>query len=145
MSEKGNSKTILCIVIAIIIVIALIIGGYFLLKSADNTTIGASVSSIKSEVITAENYEEVSNKIEEELGETDETYYFAYACMYYIMQDGLTAEYMTSQDESLLYKNIYNKTVQTLIDEGKNLMEENDITVEEFKQQVNDLSESQNQ
>ena len=142
MSEKGNSKAILCIVIAIIVVIALVIGGYFLLRNKDEITAGTEVASIKSEVITEENYEKVSEQLEKELGDTDETYYFAYACMYYIMQDGLTAEYMSSQDDSLLYKNIYNKTVQTLIDEGKNLMEENDITVEEFKQQVNELSES---
>ena len=145
MSEKGNSKTILCIVIAIIVVIALVVGGYFLLKNNDSTTAGTGTASIKSEVVTAENYEELTDKVGTELGETDEAYYFAYACMYYIMQDGLTTEYMTSQDDSLLYKNIYNKTVQTLIDEGKNLMEENDVTVEEFKQQVNDLAESQNQ
>ena len=142
MSEKGNSKAILCIVIAIIAVIVLVIGGYFLVKNKDEITAGTEVASIKSEVITEENYEKVSEQLEKELGDTDETYYFAYACMYYIMQDGLTAEYMSSQDDSLLYKNIYNKTVQTLIDEGKNLMEENDITVEEFKQQVNELSES---
>ena len=36
MSEKGNSKAILCIVIAIIVVIALVIGGYFLLRNKDD-------------------------------------------------------------------------------------------------------------
>lgn len=133
-------KKIIFIVIGILLIGALCIGVYVLSKDkvniSDTTSNIISTKSIKEEQITAENYEEISKKVTEELGDTDDTYYFSYACMYYIMKDGFTQEYMTTQDESLLYKNIYNKTVQNLIDEGKQLMKDNNITVEQYKQQL---------
>lgn len=35
-----------------------------------------------------------------------------------------------------MYANIYGKTVQQLIDEGKQLMEENNVTIEQMKEQL---------
>lgn len=141
------NKKILYIIIGIVLIGALCIGAYALLKNKDNTSSTASniisTKSIKKEQITAENYEEISKKVTEELGDTDDTYYFSYACMYYIMKDGFTQEYMTTQDESLLYKNICNKTVQNLIDEGKKLMKENNVTVEQYKKQLETINNNQ--
>lgn len=122
------NKKVLIIVIAVVVVVALIVGGYFLMSSGK--------SNFKKEVVTQENYEQILDKIVDKLGETDETYQYTYACIYYYAKDGLTAEYLQSKDESLLYKNITGKTVQQLIDEGKQLMEENNITVETYKQQL---------
>ena len=133
-------KKALYIIIGIVLIAILCVGGYFLMKNKDEmptTSISSDVANnIKNEKISSENYEEISKRITEELGDTEDTYCFSYACVYYVMKDGLTQEYMTTQDESLLYKNIYNKTVQNLIDEGKQLMEENNITVEQYKQQL---------
>lgn len=133
-------KKIIFIVIGIVLIGTLCIGAYVLSKDkvniSDTTSNIISTKSVKKEEITAENYEKISKKVTEELEDTDDTYYFSYACMYYIMKDGFTQEYMTTQDESLLYKNIYNKTVQNLIDEGKELMKDNNITVEQYKQQL---------
>ena len=141
------NKKILYIIIGIVLIGALCIGAYVLLKNNDNASSTASniisTKSIKKEQITAENYEEISKKVTEELGDTDDTYYFSYACMYYIMKDGFTQEYMTTQDESLLYKNICNKTVQNLIDEGKKLMKENNVTVEQYKKQLETINNNQ--
>ena len=64
--------------------------------------------------------------------------------MYYIMKDGLTQEYMTTQDENLLYKNIYNKTVQELIDDGKKIMADNNVTIEQYKEQLQKMNNSTN-
>ena len=61
--------------------------------------------------------------------------------VYHMMQDGLAAA--GSQEdlsESDMYKNIYGKTLNQLIDEGKQFMEENNVTIEQFKQQVKDSS-----
>ena len=49
-----------------------------------------------------------------------------------------------TEDESEMYVNIYGKTVQQLIDEGKQLMEENDISLDEYKSKINDLNELSN-
>lgn len=130
------------IYIVIILIFAFCIGGYFLFCRNGNSifTSTSNISdnkNIKKEKITSENYEEISNRVSKELGDVNDTYYFSYACMYYIMKDGFTKEYMTTQDESLLYKNIYNKTVQELINEGQQLMKDNNITIEEYKQNLN--------
>ena len=39
----------------------------------------------------------------------------------------------------MLYKDIAGKTVQQLMDEGKQLMEENNITIEEYKEKLTEL------
>ena len=41
--------------------------------------------------------------------------------MYYIMTDGMESALAGNEDESTMYVNIYGKTVQQLIDEGKQL------------------------
>ena len=133
--NEGKNKKIIYIVVAVVLLIVIGVGIYFVVGNKD-----AKISKLREETITAENYEDVTNKLEAELGEADEVYYYAYACMYYMMTDGLSEEYMNSQDESIIYKNIYNKTVQQLMDEGKKLMEENDVSVEQFKQQVENLN-----
>lgn len=94
--------------------------------------------SVKSETITAENYEEISDKIAEELKDDEELYYMSYSVMYYIARDGLSAAFSNTNDESAMYVNIYGKTVQQLIDEGKQLMKDNNMTIEKFKEQMKD-------
>lgn len=136
--NEGKNKKIIYIVLAVVLVVILAVGAFFLINNGKATK-------IREEVITAENYEKVTEDLERQLGEADDLYYYAYACMYYMMKDGFSEEYMNSQDESIMYKNIYNKTVQQLMDEGKKLMEENDVTIEQWKQQVENLSNMDNQ
>ena len=116
------------IVIAVVVAIAVIVGGYFLLSSGKGN--------FKKQIVSQENYEEILNKIIDKLGDTDETYYYTYACIYHVAQAGFTNEYLQNKDESLLYKDVIGKTVQQLIDEGKQLMEEKNVTVESYKQQL---------
>ena len=90
-AENKSSKGLI-IFIVIIIVIALGIGCYFLLKNKDIITTGGNntqTSSKLDETITAENYEELTEDIAQELGDTDELYYFTYATTYYIAKDGM--------------------------------------------------------
>lgn len=131
----SNSKVI-CITIAIIIMAIIGIAYCMIQDGTIQVSNNIFIKSIRKETISKENYEELSTKIPEELGETDDAYYFSYSSMYYVMKEGFTQEYLTTEDQSLLYKNIYGKTVQNLIDEGKQLMKDNNITLEQFKEQL---------
>ena len=124
--KKQNGAVNILVVIIIIAVIAIVV---YLINNN---------SSIKNTVVTEDNYEELSEQVGDEL-EEDEAYYYLYACMYYVMTDGLSEEYLSSDgDESIAYQNIYGKTVGELVEEGEDLMEENDITVDEWKETMTD-------
>ena len=152
---------IIYIIIAIVVLAIIGISLYFVLNSdtTNNTQANTENSinneitkseqntskSIRNEIVTAENYEELMNKAEQEFSADDEEiYYLSYSIMYYIMTDGMQAAMAGSEDESEMYVNIYGKTVQQLIDEGKQLMEENDISLDEYKSKINDLNELSN-
>ena len=144
MSNHGENKSSkgLIVVIAIIIIVALGIGGYFLLKNKDSITTGGNntqTSSKLNETITEENYEELTESVAEELGDSNDLYYFSYATMYYMMKDGMSSAFSGSEDESAMYTNIYGKTAKELIKEGKELMQENDVTIDEFKGSLENL------
>ena len=119
--QEGKTKTLVIIIVLLIIVVAIV--AYFLFGG----------SSIGNTVVSADNYEEISNEIADEYGDGDEAYYYAYACSYYII-NAMSSEYFESEDESLLYQDIYGKTVNELISEGKDLMEENGVTPESWKE-----------
>ena len=136
--EKSKSKTGLYVAIIVIVAVALIAGAWFLL--GNKGTVDIFSKSIKNEVITAENYEEVTKKFQEEVGESDELYYVGYAMFYYMMKDGMAAAFEPNADESAVYANIYGKTMKQLIEEGKQLMKDNNVTIEQFKQGMQDMS-----
>ena len=125
------NKKVVMIVVAVVVAIAVIVGGFLLLSSGK--------SSLKKEVVSQENYETILDEVEKKFGESDETYYYTYACIYHTAKAGFTEEYLQSKDESMLYKDIAGKTVQQLMDEGKQLMEENNITIEEYKEKLTEL------
>ncbi|MCI9246698.1 MAG: hypothetical protein HFJ30_06215 [Clostridia bacterium] len=125
-----NKKTLM-IAVAVIVAIVVIVGACVLLSSGK--------SSLKKEVVSQENYETILDEVGKKFGESDETYYYTYACIYHTAKAGFTDEYLQSKDESMLYKDITGKTVQQLIDEGKQLMEENNVTIEEYKQTLTEL------
>lgn len=140
-SENKSSKGLIVFII-IIIIVAIGVGGYFLLKHKDVVTTGGNntqTSSKLNETITAENYEELTEEIAQELGDTDNLYYFSYATTYYIAKDGMSAAFSGGEDEGAMYANIYGKTANDLIKEGKELMQENDVTINEFKDSLENL------
>lgn len=156
-----KKSTVIYIIIAVV-VLAIIGASLYFVLNRDTTNLSEGTSensvknentaseqntskSIKNEVITAENYEKLMNQAEQEFTENDEEiYYLSYAVMYYIMTDGMEAALSGSEDESEMYVNIYGKTVQQLIDEGKQLMEENNVSLDEYKQKIKDLNELSN-
>ena len=84
-------------------------------------------------LITAENMDKVIEKMEQKAKKDEELYYASYAMMYHIMQNGITNQGETVKDKNIIYKNVYGKTVKVLIEEGKQIMQDNDITLEAFK------------
>lgn len=136
--KKSNAIVYIIIVIIIILLVA---GVYFLLNNKSITTNGDIVQSInlKGKIITAENYDEMMDKIEQNMKDDDELYYLSYSMMYYMFQDGLASAFTNPDDESAMYVNIYGKTIQQLIDEGKELMKENDMTIEKFKEELKNI------
>lgn len=140
--EKGKINVQLFIIIAVAVIALICVGAFCLLKKdeAKPTGTGLFSKSIKNEVVTAENYKELSERIGPELNNEDEAYQFVYACMYYVIQDGMSVTFDFSltdeQKETKSYERVYGKTVKQLIDEGKQLMKDNDMTVEKFKQSM---------
>jgi hypothetical protein len=142
-TENRNKSTAFYIILTIVIIAILSVAIYFIVnQSATSTSGGISTKSIKNETITAENYEEMMNKIDAEFNENDEElYYLTYSMMYYMVQDGLSSALTNSTDDSAMYTSIYGKTVQQLIDEGKTLMKENNVTLEQYKESINELND----
>lgn len=138
---ERRSNSLIYVIIVIIIVALLALGVYFILNhKAINTDGGIFSKSIKEETITAENYDEIMDKIEEKMRDDEELYYLSYSIMYYMLQDGISSAFTLDSNESAMYTNIYGKTVKQLIDEGKKLMQDNGVTLEEYKQGLEGLS-----
>ena len=103
------------------------------------------IKGYKNKVITEENYQEIMDNMKEELSE-DEAYYASYSLMYYMFQDGISEVFISTQnqenyDEKAMYSRIYGKTINQLIKEGKELMQQENITIEQYKQNLNSLEE----
>ena len=140
--EKRNRSTAFYVILIIVIIALLCVALYFILnKDAISTISGIFQPSIKNETITAENYEEIMDRIEKEFSKDDEElYYLSYSMMYYILNDGISSAFSNTTDENAMYANIYGKTVGQLIEEGKQLMEENNITIEQYKENIENLN-----
>lgn len=148
---KTLFKLIVTLLIAILVCIA---GGYIGLKITGNEDKIAEITSYinnllsfgyKNTIITAENYNDMIEKMNEEIENENEILYASYAMLYYITQDGIGEAFSSLEKESYneqkMYKRIYGKTINQLISEGKELMRENDMTLEKYKQNLNELSE----
>ena len=95
------------------------------------------ITDISNQILTKENYEDISKQYADKENQSDNVIYLTYATIYYIFKDSLalsTDNNLTDEqkkDES--YKNIYGKTINSLIEEGKQLMIDNGITVDEYR------------
>lgn len=108
------------------------------------TSIGSLISKpIENEILTAENFESLTSQYAEE--HKEETYYLSYSMLNAAFTDGLSQaitdafENKTS-DSSMAYKSLFGKTIRELIEEGKKLMKDNNITLEQYKEQLNSLN-----
>lgn len=133
--EKKSNK-LLWILISFIIIVVAVIGICFLFNNGEEAS-----KSIRNETITADNYQEVMDKIENNMKEDEDLYYLSYSIMCYMFEDGFASVFTNPDDETAMYKRIYGKTVQQLIDEGKQLMKDNDMTIEKFKKSLEDTNE----
>lgn len=132
--QETKNKTMLYVAIAVIVVAVIAVALFFVFSGG---------SGIKNETITAENYEELLNRAEKEIGTNDDDlYYLAYSIVYHMMEDGLaSAGSQETPSESDMYKNIFGKTLNQLIDEGKKYMEDNGVTIQQFKEQIENVGD----
>jgi hypothetical protein len=110
-------------------------------KKTSTSSIFKNNKDYLTKTITEENYEQIMNELNGELRNNEDIYYCSYSTMYYIIKDGMASAF--TNDETLnkdMYKNIYGKTVKQLIEEGKQLMKSENITLEDFKKQLQDAS-----
>ena len=125
---KNSKGFVAAIVILVIIIIASVVCFFVFNTSALNKT------------ITAENYEELMDELGDELRDSDEAYYFSYALLYHTYTDAMTAALAGNDDEEAIMVNIYGKTPEQLIEEGKQLMEEDGVTLDEVKETMDSLA-----
>ena len=125
--EKKSNKGWIVAIIVLILVVAVALILFFVVNN----------NNIRNKTFTAENYEELMDQIGEDLEGSDDLYYLSYSMLYYIMRDGMAAALTGNEDESAIMVNIYGKKVQELIDEGKQLMEDNGVSLVDYKEQIN--------
>lgn len=125
-SYKGSIIAVIIIVLCIVV-----LGVYYLninkpnqeMKENNNTTPVVN-SKIKKEIITEENYKELSERVGTEL-KGDEPYYYIYGTLSYVLK----------------VDQLYGKTVNDLVQEGKQLMKNKNYTVEQFKEDMKKTAE----
>lgn len=109
---------------------------------------GCSTNNLANRVLSKENYDEITTKYAQDNANKDEVVYFTYAITNHILKDGLenvlNLEMTEEQKEIETYKNIYGKTINQLVEEGKTLMKANNMTVDKYKENLKNLSNSIN-
>lgn len=123
MRNKEKGSAVIYVVIAVIAIVLAGLAIYYILEESD----------IKNQVITAENINKTLEVIEQRAKKDEELYYVNYAMMYHIMQNGIADQSGSQKDRDAIYADIYGKTVNELIEEGRKLMQDNNITLREFK------------
>lgn len=94
-----------------------------------------AVINTEDKILTAENYKSLSEEYSNNNKDSDNLYYYTYACMYYMVKDGLSSATLSEeQQQEAMYSRIYGKTINQLISEGKKLMADNNTTVNDYKQ-----------
>ncbi len=126
--SKKQSKSWLIVLIVIILVVVIGVALYFTFTNING--------GIRKETFSEENYQELMNRIGEELKDSDDLYYISYSAIYYMTKDGLSSALAGNNDEKEMYKSFFGKTVQDMINEGKNLMKENNVSIDEYKKQI---------
>lgn len=107
-------------------------------KTTSSNINGSTVQAVintEDKILTAENYKTLSAEYSNNNKDSDNLYYYTYACMFYMVRDGFSSATLSEeQQQEAVYSRIYGKTISQLISEGKKLMADNNTTVEDYKQ-----------
>jgi len=99
---------------------------------------------IGNETLSKDNYEKLITQYGEKYKDSDNLLYFTYATTNYMFSDGFSSIFNSNlteeEKENDMYKQIYGKTINELIQEGKKLMEENNTTPQEYKEKLQNIS-----
>lgn len=154
-----KKKTIIILIICLIILIGILVfifkPEFFRFKNNSNSNMESEISNpisskienkaISDIVLNKENFEEIMTKYGDTYSKNSNEYlYLSYAEIYYVTQDGfknaLNTDMTDEQKDDAMYERIYGKTINQLISEGKQLMKENNITPEQWKENMNSMS-----
>lgn len=127
-NQKGTS-----LITAILVVLILIVGAV-LFKLIINS------NSIENKVLSEYNFQETLQEYAKLEGKSDNLAYVIYAMMYHSLSD-YAFNYFTNGNLEFneQFSSIYGKTIKDLKKEGKELMEENNVDVDNFKYYLNNL------
>ena len=107
-------------------------------QTTSSNIIGSTVQAVintEDKILTAENYKTLSAEYSNNNKDSDNLYYYTYACMFYMVRDSFSSATLSEeQQQEAVYSRIYGKTISQLISEGKKLMADNNTTVEDYKQ-----------
>lgn len=148
---KTIRKRIITIILLIVIVVLFIVFKdnildftYKILTSSDSIVdvipdeITSAIIPIEDQILTAENYTNLTTEFSEKNKDTDDFCYFLYAALY----NSFTGAISSTDSTDSTMNNIYGKTINELISEGKDLMKQNNISVEEYRQNLNEFIQS---
>lgn len=161
VEQMRINKNISGLIILLILLICIGIIIYFrndvlkvaslLVGSSGSNPISTAVQSIiptEDKILTADNFKTLSEEYSNNNKNSDNLYYFSYAYLYYIAKDGISSAFNTSlteeEKETNMYSRIYGKTINQLISEGKQLMLENNVTIDDYKKSLNSLNNMNN-
>jgi len=123
-NQKGLALIYLIIIVLVIIIVAVlaknVIGNIYI----ENVT------------LTKENIEETLEKYSEMKKDTDDLAYVGYALAYHTTIGYMSNIFNFGASEDVIYANIYGKSINDLKKEGKELMEDNNVTLDDFKKSM---------
>lgn len=117
-----TATTVICIIIAVVSLTLFII----LIKN----------NSIENIILTKDNLQETMDNYSKMKKDSDDIVYVVYALLYYTTIDYMYNIFNLDAAEENAYMRVYGKTIKELKNEGKSLMEENNVTVKQFKESL---------
>lgn len=133
-NQKGISLIVLLVLIIIVLTGILVFKFLSNKKAVTGSTSTKSTTNIEDIVLNKDNAQETIDKYGKLKEGTDELVYVTYAMMNYMFSANTSKSATTNVDA---YQKIYGKTLKELKEEGKQLMKKNNVTVEEFKKNMN--------
>ncbi len=111
-----------------------------LLENPDSDTVISSYTPLESRIIDADNYVQILDEYSAKYPDTDNYYYLFYSVYHYVTTEGAKYAQENPDDKNAAYQSIFGKNINQLISLGKYMMEENKITIDEFKNTISNFN-----
>ncbi|MBR1540724.1 MAG: hypothetical protein IJ629_06205 [Clostridia bacterium] len=133
------------------LIAAIAIGVFFGLKSqgidlftnsSSEKTFSTSYNPIDNDLnikLNQENFDKISKNFSENNKDSDDLYYYTYAFMYYSFKAYEDIDSFNDMENIDTNQKMYGKTINELINDGKQLMKDDNTTIEEYKKSLKEL------